>query len=642
MSKDLTEYDFPADLKSMDEDQLELLSYAIRDFLIDHVSKTGGHLASNLGIVELTIALHRVFDSPRDKIIWDVGHQSYVHKILTGRADKFDTLRQMDGLSGFPKGKESQHDIFDTGHSSTSVSAAAGMAAARDLKGEDHEVIAVIGDGSLTGGMAYEALNNVGASRSKLIVILNDNGMSISRNIGGVSQHLSKLRTSTGYLKAKKAIKRTVQNIPVIGDELTVDLGNFKDRVKYALLSGGVIFEELGFTYLGPVDGHNLAETVEVLELAKQAAGPVFVHVMTKKGKGYRTAEQNPNKFHGIGPFDPETGKVLAAPVVTYSEVFGLAALHLAEEDERICAVSAAMCDATGLGPFSKRYPRRFFDVGIAEAHGVTFAAGLAKAGMRPIVAIYSSFLQRAYDQILEDVCLQQLPVIFAIDRAGVVGADGETHHGIFDLSYLSAMPNMTVLTPADGRQLSEMLRYALTLDGPVAIRYPRGGCTFDVGGTAFDGSDFVETAFDRTDFDGTAFGGGFDGNGADCFDGRNLRLASGRDLDIWAVGKMAETGRQVREKLAARGIDAGLVDVTCVKPLDLSLLEGAPKRIVTLEDGVLTGGFGERLQAVAAGFDVTAFGWPDQFIEHGSCAQLYEKYGLDADSIAERICEAD
>lgn len=610
MSKDLTEYDFPSDLKSMDEDELELLSYAIRGFLIDKVSKTGGHLASNLGIVELTIALHRVFDSPRDKIIWDVGHQSYVHKILTGRAGAFDQLRQMGGISGFPKANESVHDVFDTGHSSTSVSAAAGMAAARDLRGEDHEVIAVIGDGSLTGGMAFEALNNAGASKAKMIVILNDNGMSISRNIGGVSQHLSKLRTSRGYLKAKKAIKRTIQNIPVIGDELSMDLGHIKDRVKYALLSGGVIFEELGFTYLGPVDGHNLRETMEVLELAKQAAGPVFVHVITKKGKGYRTAEKDPNKFHGIGPFDPETGRVLAESGMTYSQVFGLALLDLAEEDDQLCAISAAMCDATGLGPFSKRYPRRFFDVGIAEAHGVTFAAGLAKSGMRPVVAIYSSFLQRAYDQILEDVCLQQLPVIFAIDRAGVVGADGETHHGIFDLSYLSAMPNMTVLAPADGSQLSSMLRYAMTLNGPVAIRYPRGGCSFDLDGKPFDG--------------------------------KNIRLASGRDLDIWAVGKMTETGRQVREKLARRGIDAGLVDVTTVKPLDLTPLADAPKHIVTIEDGVLTGGFGERFASAAKEFDVISFGWPDRFIEHGSCGQLYEKYGLDADSIAERICEAD
>ncbi len=609
MNKDLTEYDFPSDLKSMDEDQMELLSYAIRDFLIDKVSKTGGHLASNLGIVELTIALHRVFESPRDKIIWDVGHQSYVHKILTGRAKGFDHLRQMDGLSGFPKAKESEHDVFDTGHSSTSVSAAAGMAAARDLKGEDHEVIAVIGDGSLTGGMAYEALNNAGASKAKMIVVLNDNGMSISRNIGGVSQHLSKLRTSRGYLKAKKAIKRTVQNIPLIGDELSMDLGHIKDRVKYALLSGGVIFEELGFTYLGPVDGHNIRETIEVLELAKQAAGPVFVHVMTKKGKGYRTAEKDPNKFHGIGPFDPETGKVLADSGMTYSQVFGLTLLDLAEHDDRICAVTAAMCDATGLGPFSKRYPRRFFDVGIAEAHGVTFAAGLAKSGMRPVVAIYSSFLQRAYDQIMEDVCLQQLPVIFAIDRAGVVGADGETHHGIFDLSYLSAMPNMTVLAPADGRQLAAMLGYAMTLDGPAAIRYPRGGCSFDPDGKPFDG--------------------------------KNIRLALGKDLDIWAVGKMTGTGQQVRELLARRGIDAGLVDVTTVKPMDLAPLADAPKKIITLEDGVLTGGFGERLAAAAKDFDVTSFGWPDQFIEHGSCGELYKKYDLDADSITERICES-
>ena len=379
MSKELTQYDFPDDLKKMDLKEMELLSYAIRDFLIEKVSKTGGHLASNLGVVELTIALHKVFNSPDDKMIWDVGHQSYVHKILTGRAGEFDGLRQMNGISGFPKGKESPHDAFDTGHSSNSISAAAGMAAARDLKGERNEVIAIIGDGSLTGGMAYEGLNNVGASKSKMIVILNDNGMSISRNIGGVSQHLSKLRTSNGYLRVKKTIKRALNRIPVIGDDLSTNIGHSKDRIKYALLSGGVIFEELGFTYLGPINGHNIRETIEVLELAKHVNGPVFIHVMTRKGRGYRTAEIDPNKFHGISPFNPETGKVLKPSGMTYSKVLGMTIENLAAENKKITAVSAAMCDATGLGGFAKKYPRQFFDVGIAEAHGVTFAAGLAK-----------------------------------------------------------------------------------------------------------------------------------------------------------------------------------------------------------------------------------------------------------------------
>lgn len=608
MSNELEQYQFPDDLKKMDKDELSLLSYAIRDFLLDKVSKTGGHLASNLGVVELTIALHKVFDSPKDKIIWDVGHQSYVHKILTGRASEFDHLRQMGGISGFPKTKESVHDVYETGHSSTSISAAAGMAAARDLKGEDHEVIAVIGDGSLTGGMAYEALNNIGASKSKMIVVLNDNGMSISRNIGGVSQHLSKLRTSNSYLHAKKAIKKALGSIPVIGNDISSNLAHAKDRLKYALLSGGVIFEELGFTYLGPVDGHNLEELLDVLQIAKNIDGPVFIHIITKKGKGYRTAEINPNKFHGIGPFNPETGAALQQAERTYSKVFGSALVGLAEEDERIVAISAAMCDATGLGAFAKRYPTRFFDVGIAEAHGVTFAAGLAKAGMKPVVAIYSSFLQRGYDQIIEDVCLQKLPVVFAIDRAGIVGADGETHHGVFDLSYLRSIPNMTVLTPRDGTQLCTMLSYALSLGTPVAIRYPRGVCDFDT-------ANLMPYA------------------------GENRRKTKGKDVDIWAVGKMTTVAEEVRVVLLEKGIEAGIIEVGCVKPMDLSCLE-KNKTIVTLEDNLLAGGFGEGFRAETGCSDVLSFGWPAQFIEHGSCDDLYHKYGLDTASIAERICE--
>lgn len=608
MEKKLTQYDFPADLKYMDIGQLELLSVAIREFLIEKVSKTGGHLASNLGVVELTLALHKIFDSPRDKIIWDVGHQSYVHKILTGRADEFDNLRQMGGISGFPKTKESVHDVYETGHSSTSVSAAAGMAAARDIRGEDYEVIAVIGDGSLTGGMAFEALNNVGASKSKMLVILNDNGMSISRNIGGVSQHLSKLRTSDGYLKFKQSLKKNLKKIPVFGEALALDLGHVKDRVKYALLSGGVIFEELGFTYLGPVDGHNLSELLDVLELARHINGPVFIHVITKKGKGYRTAEQNPDKFHGVGPFNPETGALKQSADMTYSKVFGNTLLKLAEQNPKIAAISAAMCDATGLTPFAEKFPKRFFDVGIAEAHAVTFAAGLAKNGIRPVTAIYSSFLQRAYDQILEDVCLQNLPVIFAVDRAGIVGADGETHHGVFDLSYLSSMPNMTVLTPKDGTQLASVLEFAMTLDSPCAVRYPRGACSFNE-------------------------------NAVTHYNGKNIRLSEGADADIWAVGKMTETAETVRDILSSKGISAGVVDVVSVKPLDLSCFKkGIP--VITIEDNMLAGGFGEKMRRKTGAEKMLNFGWPDQFIEHGDCDSLYRKYGLDAESIAERICE--
>ena len=610
MSNNLKEYDFPACLKNMSQDQMELLAVEIREFLIDKVSKTGGHLASNLGVVELTLGLHHVFDSPKDKLIFDVGHQSYVHKILTGRMDAFDNLRQFGGMSGFPKTKESVHDVYETGHSSTSISAAAGMAAARDLKGEEYEVIAVIGDGSLTGGMAYEALNNVGASKSKVIVILNDNGMSITHNIGGVSQHLDKLRTSIGYNRAKMTAKKAIKKIPGIGERMYEGIDLAKDRLKYAMMHGGVIFEELGFTYLGPIDGHNLHDVIEALYLAKTSPDPVLVHVMTKKGKGYKNAEKDPNKFHGVGPFNPETGTLKSAGGMTYSKVFGMTCEEIAEERDDVVAISAAMGDATGLGGFYQKYPKRFFDVGIAEAHGVTFAAGLAKSGMRPIVAIYSSFLQRAYDQIIEDVALQNLPVVFGIDRAGIVGADGETHHGIFDLSYLLPIPNMTVLTPKDGYQLAAMMRYAVTLNGPVAVRYPRGGCTYH---------ELYK----------------------DIFDGRNKRSMAGKDVDIWACGRMISVAEEAVLKLAERGIDAGIVEVACVKPLDLSAyIVDDNKLLVTLEDNLLAGGFGETFAAQTGAGNVLMIGWPDQFVEHGDCDTLYKEYGMDADSIAERICE--
>lgn len=610
MTTNLKKYDFPTCIKDMHVEQMELLAVEIREFLINKVSKTGGHLASNLGVVELTLALHHVFDSPRDKLIFDVGHQSYVHKILTGRIDEFDNLRQFGGLSGFPKTKESPHDVYETGHSSTSISAAAGMAAARDLKGLDYEVVAVIGDGSLTGGMAYEALNNVGASKSKVVVVLNDNGMSISRNIGGVSQHLSKLRTSTGYAKAKMTAKKAIKGIPGFGDRMYDSIDLAKDRLKYAMMHGGVIFEELGFTYLGPVDGHNLHDVIQALHLAKTSPDPVLLHVITKKGKGYKNAENNPNKFHGVGAFDPETGVLKSNDSMTYSTVFGKTCEEIASQREDVVAISAAMGDATGLGGFYAKYPKRFFDVGIAEAHGVTFAAGLAKCGMRPIVAIYSSFLQRAYDQIIEDVCLQNLPVVFAIDRAGAVGADGETHHGIFDLSYLLPIPNMTILTPKDGYQLAAMLRYAVTLNGPVAVRYPRGSCAYHAL------SDEI-------------------------FDGRNKRTKSGKDVELWACGRMVSVAEDVVSKLAKKGIDAGIVEVARVKPLDLREYKDDDNRLlVTLEDNLLAGGFGEAFAAQTGAPNVLTVGWPDKFIEHGDCDTLYKQYGLDADSIVERICE--
>ena len=614
MSKNLTEYNFPEDLKTMSPDELNLLSYSIRDFLIENISKTGGHLASNLGVVELTIALHRVFDSPEDKIIWDVGHQSYVHKILTGRAGDFDTLRKLDGLSGFPKRKESPHDIYDTGHSSTSISAAAGIAAGRDLKGDKYDVIAVIGDGSMTGGLAFEALNNLGMSKSRVIVILNDNGMSISRNIGGLSEHLGKLRTSEGYLNAKASIKKSIEKIPGIGASLRGSIAKAKDRVKYAIISGGVIFEELGFTYLGPADGHDIDDLIEVLEHAKHVNGPVLVHVITKKGKGYRQAEIYPDRFHGTGPFNTETGHELSPSKVTYSEVFGRKILELADRDDKITAISAAMCDATGLGGFAVKYPKRFFDVGIAEGHGVTFAAGLACAGFKPVVAIYSSFLQRAYDEILEDVCLQKLPVIFALDRAGVVGADGETHHGIFDISYLSTAPGMTILTPASGKQLEEMLEYAASLDHPAAVRYPRGAAA-------------VEPSIKER------------------FTGKNIRISCGRDVDILACGTTYADGRKAADILRDAGIDAGLVNIGIVKPGEYGFLrddDGIRNKLyVTLEDNTLNGGFGEIFKAENDGLRVLSLGWPDKFIEHGSTDELKERYGLTPEAVAISVARA-
>lgn len=607
MVNDLSRYNFPEDLKKMSLKDMELLAVMIREFLLDNISKTGGHLASNLGVVELTIAMHKIFNSPEDKFIWDVGHQSYVHKILTGRASEFENLRKLNGMSGFPKKKESIHDIYETGHSSTSISAAAGIAAARDIKGEDYDVVAVIGDGSMTGGMSFEALNNLGHSKSKAIVILNDNGMSISKNIGGLSEHLGKLRTSDRYLSAKNNIRIAVEHIPVIGPGLRNALGDAKDKLKYTLINGGIIFEELGFTYLGPVDGHNLMAVMQSLDLAKHAEGPVLVHVITQKGKGYRQAENSPNKFHGIGPFDKETGIPLGKSGESYSKVFGNTVLELARGHNNVAAISAAMCEATGLLPFSNEFENRFFDVGIAEGHAVTFAAGLATNGMKPYVAIYSSFLQRAYDQIIEDVCLQNLDVTFGIDRAGIVGADGETHHGVFDISYLMPMPNMKLFAPCDGKQLEEILKYTYELKGPCAVRYPRGECPE---------KPLVERHFE----------------------GKNIRLHDGKDVDILAVGNMLPTALEAKKILEREGISAGVVNICVLKPEEYDFINDRSKLMLTIEDNMLTGGFGQTFKATSGCRYVECMGWPDTFIEHGNCDALYERYGLDANGIRERI----
>ena len=606
MSNHIKDYKLPEDIKSMDENSLELLSTGIRAFLIDTISKTGGHLASNLGVVEISVGLHKIFDFPKDKLIWDVGHQSYIHKILTGRADQFSTLRQNDGMSGFPKRSESEYDVYDTGHSSTSISAAMGLAVARDLKKSDEEVIAVIGDGAMTGGPSFEALNNLGSLGSKVIIVLNDNGMSISEINGGLSEHLSKLRTSSEYQNTKNNIKKAINKIPDLGKPLSKGIAGLKRAVKYAIFSGGVIFEELGITYLGPFDGNNMSDVLRGLNQAKNAPGPVLVHFITKKGKGYKQAEQNPDKFHGIGAFDKETGASLSQSKTSYSEIFGNKMFELAEKNDKLVALTAAMCTATGLDQMRDRFPKRVFDVGIAEAHACIFAAGLALGGMHPVVAIYSSFLQRAYDEVIEDVCLQKLPVTFAIDRAGIVGADGETHHGIFDLSYLLPLPNMTVLAPCDAHQLEDMLEYATSKDAPFAIRYPRGSA---------DMTRHIEGSFEL----------------------KNNVISEGKDVNIIAVGTMLNKAIKASEILKEQGIDAKVCSASVLKPFDDSIINSSDKLIVTLEDNLIRGGFGEY---IAANYTnrVVNLGWPDKFIEHGDCEYLYKKYGLDAESIVERI----
>ncbi len=615
--KRLQEYTFPEDLKTMSEKEMSLLSYEIRDFLIEKVSCTGGHLASNLGVVELSIALHRVFDSPKDKIIWDVGHQAYVHKILTGRAQRFDSLRSIDGISGFPKRNESPHDMYDSGHASTSLSIAAGYAAARDLSGADNKVIAVIGDGAMTGGVAFEALNNIGSSGTKMLVILNDNEMSIEKNGGGLSQHLGKLRASKAYLEFKKQLKKTLKGVPCVGDSLYSGFEHVRDTLKYALVPGA-IFESIGFKYFGPIDGHDIHELMDAIYLAESLEGPVLLHVVTKKGKGYRNAECNPCKFHGISPFDPDTGELRkSSDKPSYSFVAGEKLVELGGKDPKIIAITAAMMEATGLDPFRKAYPERTFDVGIAEQHAVAFAAGLAISGYKPVVAIYSTFLQRAYDQIIEEVCLQGLPVLFLIDRAGNVGNDGETHHGVFDFSYLSHMPGLTVLAPKDGKELAAMMDYAMTLKGPCAIRYPRG-----------------------TVSDLSHLGGNYE------IDGGSEILRQGNHVSVVAIGKMVEYALLMGEQLKSFGIDAEIINARFLKPMDLDKIIGSVNKtgkLVTMEDNVITGGLAANLLQLLSenkvwGFSHLALGWPDRFIEHGDSELLFKRYGLDVDSMTERV----
>ena len=612
MLYDLEKEDLISIIKNSDYGDLEALAREIRDFLVEKVSKTGGHLASNLGIVETTIALHKVYDTAVDRVIFDVGHQSYVHKIITGRAGAFDTLRKYKGLSGFPKSRESIHDAYDTGHSSTSISAAMGYATARDLRNEDYQVVAVIGDGAMTGGLVYEALNNIGASGTNIKIVLNDNGMSIAKNVGAMSRHLNNLRTSKNYTRMKENIRGALDNIPVVGQRLSDTISHTKNKIKYSLLDEqGVLFEDLGIKYIGPVDGYDLPALVEAYTAANQYDGPTLVHVITKKGKGYYWSEKYPRKFHGIAPFDVDNGNILSSPSgPSYSKVFGDKLVELARTDESIVAISAAMGTATGLGPFYKEFEPRFFDVGIAEAHAVVFAAGMAKAGMTPVVAIYSSFLQRAFDQLIEDICLQNLHVVFAVDRAGLVGADGETHHGMFDLSYLNMIPNMKILCPADGNQLEEMLEYAVhQYDGPIAIRYPRGSSQ---------------------------------GNHLRLkpFTGENTVLSVGKDVTILAVGAMLDTGIEAARLLREHGFDAGVTAINVVKPMDAAAVNSETKLMVTLEDNTIIGGFSDEFDRVnrEKAFGILNFALPDQFIEQGSIPELREECAMTPEDVVKGV----
>ena len=608
----------PKDLKALSIEEKEKLAEEIRQKILNIVSKNGGHLASNLGVVELTIALHTIFNTPTDKIIWDVGHQSYVHKILTGRKDQMDTLRQYKGLAGFPKTCESEYDVFNTGHSSTSISVGIGMARARDLLKENYNVISVIGDGSLTGGMAEEALNDAGTSKTKLIVILNDNEMSISKNVGGIPTFLSKLRTRKFYTKANSRVKRFTLKIPKVGEKIVDLVQRGKKTIKQIFIPN-MYFEDIGFTYLGPVDGHNIEKLENILKIAKEVKGPVLVHIITKKGKGYKIAEENPDKFHGISPFNIETGEKLTPSKKDYSKVFGEKLIELAKKDEKIVAVTAAMKDGTGLKEFAKEFPNRFFDVGIAEQHAVGLVAGMAKAGLKPVLPLYSSFLQRGYDQLIHDVALQNIPVTICIDRAGIVGNDGETHHGIFDMSFASAIPNLTIMAPKDFKELEEMLEFGINFNGPVLIRYPRGG----------EGKNKIEKN-DKIVL------------------GKSELIKEGKDISIIAIGKMVDRAIEVSNILKKQDIDAEIINVRFLKPLDkeniIKSIEKT-KKVVTMEDGILNGGLYTNIldlinRSNIENVRIIPIGYDDCFVTHGSVDDLEKEMKTDTKSIVEQICK--
>lgn len=606
----------PNDIKDIDKEEYDILAQEIREFLIEKISASGGHLASNLGVVELTIALHLAFELPEDKIIWDVGHQSYTHKILTGRKDEFNRLRKYGGMSGFPKRRESEYDCFDTGHSSTSISAGLGIISGNALNGDDSYVVSVIGDGALTGGMAYEALNNVSALHRNFIIVLNDNDMSISKNVGGMSKYLTNLRAGSAYIELKNGVVDQLNKIPKIGDKLVTKIRKTKSSIKQLVIPG-MLFEDMGITYLGPVDGHDINGMVRVFNEAKNIDHGVIIHVLTHKGKGYKYAEKYPDKFHGIAPFNPETGKVLDRPEKSsYTDVFSKAFMKLAEKDEKVVAICAAMPDGTGLKKFSELHPDRFFDVGIAEEHAVTFAAGLASTGFKPYVAIYSSFLQRAYDQILHDVCIQDLPVKFMVDRAGLVGGDGETHQGIFDLSYLSNIPNMNIIAPKNKYELADAVRFVADFSHPIAIRYPRG--------EAYDGLKEYRAPIEY---------------------GRSEIIYKEKDIALIAAGTMVKKAIEVRKCLKEQGYSVTLVNARFVKPIDEKCLETLSEThylFVTMEENVVSGGFGETVlryvNTMNKNIKVINIAIPNLYVEHGSIDILERESGIDSASIVNKI----
>lgn len=608
----------PNDIKKIPADQLPALAEEIREFIIESLSKTGGHLASNLGVVELTIAMHRVFDLPKDKLIWDVGHQSYTHKILTGRKDGFETLRREGGISGFPKRSESDCDVFDTGHSSTSISAGVGYVRARELKKENYSVVSIIGDGALTGGMAYEALNNAASLKSNFIIVLNDNEMSITENVGGMSSYLSGLRTASAYTGFKMDVTKALNRIPGIGPGMVDAMRKTKSSIKQIIIPG-MLFEDMGLTYLGPVDGHNIPQLIKTFQEAKRFEGPILVHVLTQKGRGYEPAMRHPARFHGAGPFDVKTGLPVGKSNPTYTDVFSTVMRKMGDRRKDVAAVTAAMMTGVGLKRFSNMFPDRCFDVGIAEEHAVTFAAALSLGGITPVVAIYSSFLQRAYDQIMHDVCMQNLHVVFAIDRAGLVGYDGETHHGIFDLSYLGSMPNMTILAPKNLWELSYMIKFAVDYDGPIAVRYPRG----------------------------EAYAGLKEFRAPICL-GKSEVIHEGSRVALLAVGSMVKMAEEVQKQLKERmDMDAALVNARFVKPIDEELLRSFAdtyELVVTLEENVKDGGFGERVLAFAEEedlpFGVEIIALPDRFIPHGSVSYQMKQVGFTPEDICGRIEE--